>query len=113
MSVSAASPTPERARSGTSRPSRAGARYWYHIRFSDDEVRRRRVEVFLHRFERFYHTLGRPEGMVLYRRPGTYDYYFSCGPFEYAGRIYREFPAERLDHPPEGELELVFGQQPC
>lgn len=86
-------------------------RYWYHIRFSDEEVRRHRVEVFLHRFERFYQTLGQPAGMVLYRAPGMHNYYFSCGPFEYAGRIYREFPAQRLDHPPEGKLELVFGEQ--
>ncbi|WP_397547220.1 hypothetical protein ABUL39_02090 [Rhodothermus marinus] len=110
MAVTPTSSTPGRARSGKAGALPTAARYWYHIRFSDDEVRRRRVEVFLHRFERFYHTLGRPEGMVLYRRPGTHDYYFSCGPFEYAGRIYREFPAERLDHPPEGELELVFGE---
>jgi hypothetical protein len=106
------------ARSETSAPKRPGGvqhepghrllHYWYHIHFSDEEVKRGRVELFVHRFKRFYQTLGRPEGMVLYRVPGSQDYYFSCGPFEYAGRIYREFPAERLEHPPTGQLETVF-----
>lgn len=106
------------ARSDTSAPKHAHLkrhgstqevkRYWYHIQFSEEDVRRGRVEVFIHRFERFYQTLGRPEGMVLCRVPGSHDYYFSCGPFEYAGRIYREFPAERLEHAPEGQLETVF-----
>ncbi|MDQ7041176.1 MAG: hypothetical protein Q9M35_09560 [Rhodothermus sp.] len=109
MSVSSPSSASGRARAKRSRTRHPAARYWYHIHFSEEEVRRHRVEVFLQRFKRFYRTLGAPEGMVLYRRPGTHDYYFSCGPFEYAGRIYREFPAERLDHPPEGELEVVFG----
>ncbi|SHK17482.1 hypothetical protein [Rhodothermus profundi] len=113
MAVSSTSATPGRACPGKPRAHHPASRYWYRIRFTEEEVRRHRVEVFLHRFERFYRTLGCPEGMVLYRTPGTHDYYFSCGPFEYAGRIYREFPAERMDHPPEGELELVFGEQRC